>query len=111
MKGQVLLTVDGGILSLFASYMVHGSVATKIKTRFIASFYGCEQNIIFFSLRQSAYFFLQLITTFNMNETTVNFVQKPQNIGINCLICLMIMKMLCINMYVCQMFVNICEIN
>ena len=68
-------------------------------------------KIFFFSLRQSAYFFLQLITTLNMNETTVNFVQKPQNIDINCLICLIIMKMLCINMYVCQMFVNICEIN
>ena len=81
-KGQVLLTVDGGVFALFMSYMDHGSVATKIRTRFIASFFMVADKIFiyfiffFFSLRQSAYFLPQLITTLIMNETTVNFVQN-----------------------------------
>ena len=78
MKGQVLLTVDGGVFALFTSYMDHGNVATKIRTRFIAFFMVADKilYIYFFSLRQSAYFLPQLITTLIMNETTVDFVQN-----------------------------------
>ena len=83
MKGQVLLTVDGGVFALFTFYMDHGSVATKIRTRFIASLFMVADKILFiyfifffFSLKQSAYFLPQHITTLIMNETTVNFVQN-----------------------------------
>ena len=72
MKGQVLLTVDGGDSAHFTSYMDHGSVATKIRTRFIASFFhGGGQNsiIIFFSSRQSVYF----------SSTTYNHFKYERN--------------------------------
>ena len=73
------MTVDGGDFALFTSYMDHGSVATKIRTRFIASFFhGGGQNSInyFFFLQDNQCIFLQQrITTLNMKETTVNFVQ------------------------------------
>ena len=56
----------------------HGSVATKIKTRFIAPFFMVADKILLlssFSSIQPAYF---SSTTYNhfMNETTVNFVQN-----------------------------------
>ena len=62
--------------------MDHGSVATKIRTRFIAFFMVADKILFiyfilfFFSLRQSVYYLPQLITTLIMNETTVNFVQN-----------------------------------
>ena len=79
MKGQVLLTVDGGDFAVFTSYMDHGSVATKIRTRFIASFFMVADKIVlyFFFLQDNQRIFLpQLITTLIMKETTVNFVQN-----------------------------------
>ena len=70
MKGQVLLTVDGGVFALFTSYMDHGNVATKIRTRFIASFMVADKIlfiyfIFFFSLRQSAFFSSTTYNHFN----------------------------------------------
>ena len=73
------MTVDGGDFALFTSYMDHGSVATNIRTRFIASFFMVADKIVllFFLLQDDQCIFLpQLITTPNMNETTVNFVQN-----------------------------------
>ena len=82
MKGQVLLTVDGGDFAVFTSYMDHSSVATKIKTRFLASFFMVADKILvslLFSLQDNQRIFLpQLITTLIMNETTVNFVQTSK---------------------------------
>ena len=75
MKGQVLLTVDGGVFALFTSYMDHGSVATKIRTRFIAFFYGCGQNIIYLFY----FIFLFFKTISVLSSTTYNHFNYERN--------------------------------
>ena len=75
MKGQVLLTVDGGVFALFTSYMDHGSVATKIRTRFIASFLWLQTKYDLFIL----FFFLFFKTISVFSSTTYNHFNYERN--------------------------------